>query len=436
MQAGFFYFIYMALKEWFRNWLNVDDVLFNNTLNNLRYWDATPQFNEYKSDRDKLNIILKNPACLKVFALQCDLYSLGKVYVKSGDEYVDNDPFIDMIKNPNPFQSDVQLNWDYMFWNMLGNSYLYVDSSTVGNDNRLYFLENHKMEFPQEMMKYKDRIVLSQKEADKILDFDITYRYEDGTSTKLSWKNIIHIPDLTNGTGNWFKGNSRIDALFKVISNSEVSLDSKNVNILFAGKYMVAGTSDPSNVNEIPLSDKEKNDIESKIKGKKNVHAVKSMIDIKRFVENIANLKLDDSYSADYFTIGSMYGIPKDILEAYLSGKGSTWENKEKAIGQHVSYTLQPKGNAFYNALRRHFKYNKEIVIDWEHLPFMQVFAKERAEVERIKVDTLINLQRAGASLDQINKFLDTNFTELNPVSNETTQVQTGQEQRESNTNT
>jgi hypothetical protein len=47
-------------------------------------------------------------------------------------------------------------------------------------------------------------------------------------------------------------------------------------------------------------------------------------------------------------------------------------------------------------------------------LPFMQVFAKERAETEKIKSETLLNYMRAGVKKDEINEVMDTKFTELN----------------------
>lgn len=163
----------------------------------------------------------------------------------------------------------------------------------------------------------------------------------------------------------------------------------------------------------MPMGEDEKRSIEQKVNGKKNVHAVKSMIDIKRFVENIASLKLDDIGLAQYFLIGSAYGIPKDVLEAFNSG---TYENQEKARGAFVSYCLQPKGNLFFGAHANFFGYDKDgksIVIDWEHLPFMQVFAKERAETKKTNSETLLNLMKAGVNLEEINKELDTNFTVL-----------------------
>jgi hypothetical protein len=301
-----------------------------------------------------------------------------------------------------------------MFWNMVGNTYAYCDSKIVSTDNLLYILENNKMDFPTEMRTYQDKIVLSKGTQKKISDFQIDYKYCDGSTSKFQWGKIIHTPDLTNGTGNWFRGASRIDALFKIVSNSEAAMDALNVNIRYSGKFMVAGQADPNNVTQLPMGETEKQDIEQKMNGRKTVHAVKSMIDIKRFVDDLASLKLDEIQLAQYFLIGSMYGIPKDVLEAFNSG---TYENQEKARGAFVSYCLAPKGKLFFEGFASFFGYDeqgKEIVIDWEHLPFMQVFAKERAETEKIKSETLLNYMRAGVKKDEINEVMDTKFTELN----------------------
>jgi len=388
----------------------LDDVLMyvNNEIN------GTTNYKSVTSDLSKLQVIFSNPAVLKVICLQCDLFSLGKVYVYENGKALETDPFLEMIKNPNPFQDESLFKWSWMFWHMVGNSYVYADSYIATPENKLYVLENHKMKFPTEMMTWQDKIVLSKTSIDIINNFNIDYDYSDGTSQKLQWKYIIHNPDITNGVGNWFGGNSRLDALYKIISNSEAALDAKNINVRYSGKFMIFGAADPKNIGieGLGLSTVEQQDIETKINGRKNVHAIKSMAEIKRFVSDIAALKLDDCYLNDYFLIGSMFNHPKDVLEAFNSG---TYENQEKARGAFVSYCLQPKGNNWFASFANFFNYKgKEILIDWEHLPFMQVFAKERAETEKIKSETLLNYMKAGVNKDQINEMLDLKLTELN----------------------
>ena len=392
-------------------------------------YDAKPMFNDYTTDSRLFAAVMRNPALLKVIALQCDLFSLAKIYVydKSG-KAVDKDPALDKLANPNKFQSQQQFLWDYMFWNMMGTDYMYFDSKMVDSQGtNLYFLDPTKMTFPTGLNDYKDKIVLSNKTYDNILKEIVEYRTEDGKVLRIPLANILTITDLSNGLGNWWKGNSRLAALYKVISNSEAALDAKNINVRYAGKFMVAGQADPKNVNQLPMSEDEKTDIESKMNGRKNVHAVKSIIEIKRFVENMANLELGKAYLEDYFLIGSMYGIPRDVLEAYNS---STYENQEKARGAHVSYCLQPKGDQFMNALTTIFGYNlvgKKLAVGWDHLPFMQVFEKERADVQNKKILTLTNMLKINIPLEDCNAFLDTNFKTAEYVA--TNQTTTGSSQ-------
>lgn len=291
-----------------------------NTSKNFRHFglldqfDGKTSFDTFASYKQKFNLVFTSPAVLKVFALQCDMFSLGKFYVYDNGNPVEKDPFLKLIKKPNPFQPKSRFLWDFMFWKMLGNAYIYVDSGVVdkANGNKIYLLDPYKITWPEEIQKAKDKIFLSETELKKLDDVMITYTYSDGTTFKFKFKKLISIGDLSNGLGNWYASSSRIDALYKIICNSEAALDSNNINIRYTGKFMVS--SQKQDVNTMPMTKDDKDDIENKIDGDKSVHAIKSAIDIKRFVEDAGALKLDDSFLSAYFLIGSMYGIPKDVL--------------------------------------------------------------------------------------------------------------------------
>jgi len=395
--------------------------------NDMFMLDPNADFTNFSNDRLKVAAVFSNPAVLKVFKLQCDMFSMGEVYVYRNGKIVPNDPFITLINNPNPFQQKSQFLWDYMFWKMIGNAYCYVDSdSAQSTTNKLYMLDSYKMVFPAEMNKYRDMIVLSSATEKLINELIINYRYSGGDSQQIKWGRITHVPDLSNGTGNWFRGSSTIDAIYQIIANGRAGAGSKNITLRFAGKYMVAGKADPNNILQSPLHEDEKKDIETKMNGTKSVHAVKSMIDIKRFVEQSAVIEdLDKSYWDDYFKVGSLFGIPRDVLEASL--KGSTYENQEIARGAHVDYTLQPAGDQLMNAFTKRFGYStKSIVISWDHLPFTQASAKLKAQGQLFLSQALINFMKAGVKIDEINSTLDTEFTHLDYATINAVPVQAG----------
>lgn len=379
-------------------------------------WSATPMFNNYTDDIRKLQVVFSNPALLKVFCLQCDLFAMGKVYAYKDGKDIGADPALDLLSNPNPFQNEAQLKWDFMFWKMMGTSNVYLDSNILERENnKIYMLENQKLEFPLSLQRKADKLIFSKAAEKELFDTVLTYRYSDGETINIPLRKVMIFSDLTNGVGNWFKSNSRIDSLYKIIANSEASLDSENINIRYSGKFLVAGASDPNNVTQMPLSKPEQTDVESIIDNpRKSVQAVKTMVDIKRFVENMGALKLNEKYLAAFFLIGTAYNIPRDVLEAYASG---TYENQEKARGAHVGYTLQPAADELMNELSSRFGYlktGKRLVMSWDHMPFMQVFEKDRSETKSKNAATFVNLIKNGVPLSEVNEYLDTNFTKAN----------------------
>jgi hypothetical protein len=377
-------------------------------------------FNTITRDKEKLAAVLASPAVMKVFALQCDLFSMGRICVKDqkGQE-IDDDPFLSLIQMPNPFSNQSQFLWDFMFNLMMGSSYCYVDSSNVkplgGRKNLLYHLQPSKIEWPAELERMKDKLIFSESELKALMKVTITYRYDDGTTFNFPLDRLVITHDLTNAIGNHFKGPSRLDALYKIISNAEHTLDSQNINIRYTAKFLVSGDEQMGTITKPGLTSDEKKDIVEKLEQpNKSVYPTRQNVNIRRFVENMANLQLSKELMDQYFLVGNMYGIPRDVLELYAS---STYENQEKARAAHINYCLDPKGNQFMDAFEVHFGYNKQgrnICISWDHLPFMQIFENEKIQNKKTTVEVLHSLLNIGVSLDNANEFLGTNF-ELEP---------------------
>lgn len=353
---------------------------------------GSSKVNRLRTDRERLEAVLTNPAALKVFKLQCDAFSRGKVTAHLNGKPRLNDSLVNLIHKPNPFQTERQFLWDYMFWTMLGTSYLYNSSRSATDSTSLYWLIPARFEWTEEVCDKLDRMVLSKKSYNDLKNLKVRYYNLDGSYTFYKLSEIKPFFDLSNGFGNWYRGSSAIDALYKVISNSEKGLDSKGINLEFSGKFFVSGQHKEEDVYNTPMSDPEKQSIEASLRSNKPVHATKSMVDLKRFVDNLGNQKLDDAYRNDYFTIGTMYGIPRDVLEAFDS---STYENQEKAQGRHVEMCLMPKGQDLMEGIEKIFGYdnrNVKLCISWDHLSFMQVFERERVSVRASK---LANLRQA-----------------------------------------
>ncbi len=345
---------------------------------------------------------------------------MGKIKVHKDGVELESDPFLTKMARPNPFQTQSQFLWDFMFWMMIGNDYTYSHSRLLDReDNKLYHLDPSKMRWPSNIQDVQDKMIFSDADIAKRNKTLIEYKYNDGQVEKLLLDRIIVSNDLTNGTGNWYKGSSRLDALYKVISNSESALDSKNINIRFASKFLVGSNNE---TNKMGLGETEKLDIETKFSDdNRKIYPLKTMVQIRRFVEDMKSLDLGTAYQEDFFIIGGLFGIPKDVLEAYL--KSSTFENQEKARMAHVAYTLSPKGEQWMDSFERHFGYDKEgknISITWDHLPMMGVFKKDQEETKKITIASLKELLALGVPLDEANAYLGLDFTieekEVEPI--------------------
>lgn len=342
---------------------------------------------QFLSAERKLMSVLRSPAALLVFSLQSDMFSLGKINSKTTDEYLKS-----LRRTPNYKSGWTQFYWDYMFWTMMGTAYLYKSGGRLLNDaNTIEWLNPSKLMWDPSLVRKMMDFIFTKSTYKQVTSNSVRYTQSDGRVKWIPLDEITPIHDLSsNMNDNFYVGISRVDALYKVICNSEVTLDAININIRFSGKWMVSGKQDPSNVTELPMGSDEKEDIENKINAGKNVQANKSAIDIKRFTDNMANLKLDDRFWADVYTIAKMYNIPKDVIEAYMSGgKGATYENQEKAMVRHIEHTLKPKGDELCDALENNLDI-EEIEMTWDHLASYQVFEAEKQGVIAAKLNNAI----------------------------------------------
>lgn len=358
---------------------------------------------ELLTDSQKLDVILKNPACLKVFKLNSDLFTLGKIYVRDSEKTLK-----EIQKKPNKHQTWNQFLWDYNFYYDLGTALLWRSNNTnlTLSETQFYWLNPAKITFDSKLLNKLDKMSLSNKSINDLEKETIKYTFQDGTVKNIPLKEITSFCSLSNSvSNNWYKSNSVIDALYKVISNTEETLDAKNINTRYSGKFGITGQQDPDNVTQLPMGETEKKDIETKIdSSNKKIHAFKSKVDINRFVSDMANLKLDESYLYDLSIIGSMLGIPKAVLDSDVKAKGLNANERESALSSHVSYSLQPKADNLMEWFSEFM--GLDMYMTWEELPFMQISENDKANTVNLKADAYSKLLTAGFSKDQANEIV------------------------------
>lgn len=356
----------------------------------------------YKSEQHKLETVLCNPAFLTIAKLQCDMFSLGKIKAVLNDNEKPNDNLVSLLKHPNPYQTDRQFLWDYMFWRMLGTAYLYTNSKVISDRTKMYWLNPANFVWDDKLVKQLDKLTLSNQSYNELERLKVEYKQNDGTSKHFQLSEIKPFFDTSNGFGNWYKGASTVDALYKIITNSETALDAKYSNLDFAGKFTVTGKTSLDNINDVPMGDNEQRDSKLKLKGKERVHVLKTPIEISRFVEDLRKMELDKSFFTDVYKIGKIYNIPKDVIEAYLEN-GSTYENQEKSKAGWIEQSIKPASEDLMNGIEMLFGYNEkntDLVMQYKHLSFMHVFEKQKQE----SISREINNIRMAVEMEALSK--------------------------------
>lgn len=362
-------------------------------------WSSLFKANKIKCAKSRYEAVMNNPAVLINFRLISDMGSLCRIHEYDKNTIKTTDFIYTKKKKPNYFQSWEQFIKDYYYWVNMGTAYLYDPSQGELNDSdQLYWLIPNRLEFTSDQTKALQSFINSNTKYKDLMNEQVKYTQPNGKVIPIPLKHITPFFSLSNGlSGNWFVGGSYLDALYKIISNSDSSLDSLGVNLKYTQKFAVSAKSDKTSLADFPtMGDAEKIDVEGKIASKKEVTVSKAPLNVERFVKDIANLKLDETFLTQYFIIGKMFGIPKDVSEAYLTG-GATFENQEKSMIKFISTSLQP----VMDNLIAHLKYD-DLRATWEHLPIYQTAKKEQAESRKLDLE---NLQLAvDLGLDETKK--------------------------------
>lgn len=362
-------------------------------------WSSLFKANKIKCAKSRYEAVMNNPAVLINFRLISDMGSLCRIH-----EYKDNNinttDFLYTLKSrPNFFQSWEQFFKDYYLWVNMGTAYLYDSSNgKLTNSDQLYWLIPDRLQFTSKQTKMLQSLMFANKSYNELMKEMVKYTQPNGDVTNIPLKYIKPFFSLSNGlSGNWYEGGSYLDALYKVISNSDSSIDSLGVNLKYTQKFAVSAKSDKTSLADFPtMGDTEKIDVEEKIASKKEVTVSKAPLNVERFVKDIANLKLDETFLTQYFIIGKMFGIPKDVSEAYLTG-GATFENQDKSMIKFISTSLQPLMDNLVATLMDQWGV-KDLRATWEHLPIYQTAKKEEAESRKLDLENLKMAVELGLS--------------------------------------
>lgn len=318
-----------------------------------------------------LDMSLTNPVLMTVILLRSRLYSQMQIkHVKSNGEEILNSPYVNLLKQPNFFQSQEDFLFQQMwFLSATGNDLIYQIKAFQNEiPKALYNLIPSEIDF-KETHKV-NKFITTEKNKKAFGEQLIEYKL-DNQVYKIKLSEIIPLYDMANGLecNSFFNSPSRVKGITKVLENIEQNLKSKNKNLQFSAKYI---GKNQSNGNEAQILDPDRQSIE-RVLSSKDVLTTNANIEYKHLVSDMKRLYLDEQFAEDANKVLLAFEMNKNVLN-YFS-KDSTFENQSEGVISYIQNSVQTTAKNTMASLSSQWgliEKGEMLVASYDHLAVMQ----------------------------------------------------------------
>jgi len=347
-----------------------------------------------------------------------------KVRNKNTKAIVDSHWLLDLLENPNKYQSRMDFLESLEFMMIAQGSLVVYAEKIPGfkEADNLLILRNDLIEYPSGFNK-------ATRYDKKWKNVEIRYDKE-GDNLKIKMKDLLYFYDLPNlMQNNKFKSRSRLDGLSQTLKNTKDSLKAKNIILKTNGKELITGKK-----GGFPFGDKEQKSAQRLLnsnfglgKGRSRSWVTKADVTWKSLHIALRDLGLDESVKVDGNLIYTALHIPKDILS--LEAKKTTYNNYKESMVSYIQNEMQSTVDAVCLTLSTLLEKDLELVGSYEHLPVMQFIMLERFDVIKKQADSLGALLKVGVpeelALEMSGFPKGTKLENIEPDENETAQTET-----------
>lgn len=388
------------------------------------HWNYIGEGNATWGNTERLQLAKENPIAAILIDFIADKLGQVEWYIKKGDDFIDEDPLINLLNKPNYYHSkqDYLKQW---YWYLVSHGFVYVlprgsvGFKSIDTIKALYNLKGDCIEYRTD---FTTPFVSTDKEIKELEKTPFKYQHGNHKHT-FTIGEIIPFYDLANGLDNDFllKSPSRLDAIKKPLINIGIAYDSENIAIKSNGKELFSSNKKGDYDSAIGIKDDERNEILSKTNQNYGMGAGRSRaiignnLDWKSLHINLKDLALQDSIAANGTIAANALKIPSEIYEFLVNGSNKTFENQEQARAAFIQQVVQPLADNIGNSFTAYVDYeNTPLVGSFAHLPEMQVIEEKKADKVLKLSQAIRNLTQAGFSLEQANAYLETNG--INPI--------------------
>lgn len=362
---------------------------------------------------NKLVVARNSPVLTPIFNKIAHYVGSAKfMHVNDNGDEIENSPYIDLINNPNVYQSKTDFLEQWV-WYKLAFGYVYqypVKGPGLEVAKEIYNLNTSLVEFPDD---FKTPILFTDSDRKKLFKEQFVYD-EDGQNLKIAFEKIIPYFDLSNGLStdcdySLMVAPSRIDSIKLPLTTIQRAYEAKNIVIGSNGRELYKSNSNP---NAMPFGDDEQKRVNSKINneygfglGKSRAITTKSDVEWQSLHIVLKELGLDESVMSDFVICVNAFSFPPELL---LSGN-NTYENQNVTEIRFIQGFIQNQVDDLANSLTSGLDVPKgtKIIGCLDHLPIMQEIENMRVDTQLKQTTAIRNLYMSGYSKEEAEEYLN-----------------------------
>ena len=373
------------------------------------------------NDIKRLQAFLTIPEVNAIFNLRARAHGNFKIMaVDLKGDPIENfeDPLIDIINNPNYFQSKEEFfGQTNLFRDIFGNEFINLTipigmSKPIG----IFSLPSQNVEIANVNTVHSGTGPFFLL---KDLPESVQYKFKDtdGKVYPLRYENLLHLNDnnvVFKNNPDFLKGLSKLDALAAPLENIKVAYEARNVIIVNRGAIGILSNAARDGIGSAaPMNKFEKEKLQQEFKKyglSKNqwqVIITNLALNWQQMSIDVDKLKLFDETREDTLKICDAYGTPYELL---ASIRNTTFDNKKEAKRQWYRETIIPEANARIAGINRKYKTIERgfrFLPMFDHLPIFDTEKMERARSLYFMVNSLTKaLEDTAIDLDQYRKEL------------------------------
>tara|TARA_R110000751_G_scaffold186547_1_gene292924 strand:- start:432 stop:1286 length:855 start_codon:yes stop_codon:yes gene_type:complete len=254
---------------------------------------------------------------------------------------------------------------------------------------------------------------LKQMDKENLIEY-FKFTYDTGASERIDWEDAVY---LTSPDGmNIVKPVSRIDSLKFPLSNIQAQYKKRNVLLENIGAIGILSAQQTDLGGAIPMTPEERQKIQKDWYRRQKDELIISEANVNWQPMSFPtkDLMLFEELTADKLALIDAFGLNYNL---FSKTEGTTFTNVRDSVRMVYTDTIIPETQKYYNSIISQFGLEKEgyyLKACFEHLPILQEDEKEKAEVMRIRSETLRTMSDMGINLteEQITEFINLKLDE------------------------